>query len=109
MVLSKNYLIITEFDDDPIRWKEHHITNDFFAFRSCHGIQTSTEALAEIFRQYNPNVKVFRNQLACLPPVRNYTNEKITLFFGALNREDDWKPIISSLNNIISVYNNKIN
>ena len=108
-ILSRNYLVISEMDDDPLRWEDYHKMNNFFAFRSCHGIQTSTEPLAEFLRQYNPNVAVFRNHLAYLPPVRTYNKEKVTIFFGALNREEDWKPIISSLNNIISDYYDKIN
>lgn len=108
-LLSRNYLVINEIDDDPLRWEDYFKKNNFFAFRSSHGIQTSTEPLAEFLREYNPNVKVFMNHLAYLPPVRNYTEGKITIFFGALNREDDWKPIISSLNNIISSYKDKIN
>lgn len=107
-LLLKNYLVINEIDDDPLRWEEQYKKDNFFAFRSCHGIQTSTETLAEFLRQYNPNVKVFKNQLSYLPPVRTYNNNKITIFFGALNREEDWKPIISILNNIISNYEDKI-
>ena len=108
-LLARNYLIINEIDDDPLRWEDQHKHNNFFAFRSCHGVQTSTEPLAEFLRQYNPNVKVFKNHLAYLPQVRNYNNEKINIFFGALNREEDWKPILFSLNKIISAYDDKIN
>jgi len=109
-LLSKNYLVINEIDDDPLRWTEQYKKDNFFAFRSCHGIQTSTEPLAEFLRQFNSNVKVFKNQLTYLPPVRIYNNnEKITLFFGALNRENDWKPILPSLNKVISSFEDKIN
>lgn len=37
IIHSKNYLVIGEIDDDPMRWKETHESNNFFAFRSCHG------------------------------------------------------------------------
>jgi len=79
-LLDKNYLVIGEIDDDPLRWKELFEKDNFFGFRSCHGIQTSTEPLAQYLRQFNPNVKVFSNQLAYLPPERTYNNEKTTLF-----------------------------
>ena len=107
-LFSRNYLVINEIDDDPLRWEEQFKKNNFFAFRSCHGVQVSTEPLAEFLKQFNPNVKVFKNQLAYLPPVRTYKNEKTTIFFGALNREEDWKPILHSLNKVISDYEDKI-
>ena len=107
-LLARNYLVIGEIDDDPLRWESFHSQNNFFAFRCCHAIQTSTEPIAEFLRQYNPNVKVFPNQLAYLPLPRAYTNKQINIFFGSVNRENDWKPILPSLNKIISNYGDKI-
>jgi len=110
-LLSKNYIIVNEIDDDPFRWEDDFKRNNFFTFRSCHGIQTSTEPLAECLREYNPNVKVFQNQLAYLPPPRSYNDYEsstINLFFGALNREEDWKPILPVLNKVLSGYGSKI-
>jgi hypothetical protein len=97
-LLQRGYLIVAEFDDDPARFADQ-ARNNFLTFRACHCVQTSTEALAECLRPYNPNVAVFLNQLASLPPPRSYTEDgRVGLFFGALNREDDWQPILRALN-----------
>lgn len=103
-LLRRGYLIIAEFDDDPLRWPGHQ-ANDFLTFRSCHGVQVSTEPLARFLRQYNPNVTVFPNQLAYLPAPRTYDESlPLTVFFGALNRELDWLPIMPLLNKVLHQY-----
>ncbi|HWR39333.1 MAG TPA: glycosyltransferase [Patescibacteria group bacterium] len=108
-LVDRGYLIVAEIDDDPLRWKEYHESNQFFAFRGCHGIQTSTEPLAEYLRRWNPNVAVFPNQLAVLPALRPAVDsEPVWLFFGALNREDDWAPLMPVLNDVLSRYGEKI-
>ncbi|MBP2628368.1 MAG: putative glycosyl transferase [Firmicutes bacterium] len=109
MLIKRNYLTVAEIDDDPLRWREYHEGNDFFAFRACHAVQTSTEPLAEYLRQFNPHVAVFPNQIAYLPPPRRYDAGKpITLFFGALNREQDWQDIIPVLNGILAQWRSKV-
>lgn len=100
-LLRRGYLTVAEIDDDPLFWPEHG-ENQFITFRSSHCVQTSTEYLANLLRQYNPNVGVFPNQLAYLPPRRVYPPDKpVTLFFGAFNREADWEPIMSVLNRVL--------
>jgi glycosyltransferase involved in cell wall biosynthesis len=107
-LLRRGYLIVAEIDDDPMRWPAH-IDNQFLTYRACHCIQTSTEPLAEFLRQINPNVAVFSNQLAYLPPPRQYSSDgKVKLFFGALNREEDWEPIMPALNRILADYPDKV-
>lgn len=107
-LLRRGYLILAEIDDDPLRWPSHQ-AGDFLTFRSCHGVQVSTEPLAEFLRQFNPNVAVFPNQLAYLPPPRSYNDGgQVNIFFGALNREEDWQPIIGKLNQVIGSLPEKI-
>ncbi|NCR70651.1 MAG: methyltransferase domain-containing protein [Microcystis aeruginosa LG13-12] len=107
-LLAKDYLIIAEMDDDPHRWPEHE-QNQFLTYRACHGIQTTTEPLAEFFRTINPNVAVFPNQLAYLPPPREYPqNNTVKLFFGALNRQADWQAILPTLNQVLADYGEQI-
>jgi SAM-dependent methyltransferase len=96
--LDSGWLVITEFDDHP----------DFFrvmqegaqlSFRGVHAVQTSTRALAAVLRQRNPEVAVFPNALVSLPEVRNFADPNgMTVFFGALNREQDWEPLIGAIN-----------
>ncbi|MBS0639593.1 MAG: glycosyltransferase, partial [Proteobacteria bacterium] len=97
---ASGYLIVTEFDDHP----------DFFhmmrhggelSFRGVHAVQTSTPVLANVLRQYNPEVAIFPNAMATLPPVQNYGNpDQMTLFFGALNRESCWQPLMEVINTV---------
>ncbi len=96
--LDGGWLVVTEFDDHP----------DFFqimqdpeqlTFRGVHAVQTSTRALAAVLRQRNPEVAVFPNAMVALPEVRNFADlGRVTVFFGALNREQDWQPLIGAIN-----------
>lgn len=105
---ERGYLLVAEIDDDPMRWPGHQ-ENQFFSYRTFHCVQTSTEPLAEFLRQFNPNVVVFKNELAYLPELREYaTDGSVTIFFGALNREEDWSPIMPVLNRLLAEYGDKV-
>jgi SAM-dependent methyltransferase len=97
---DRGWVIVTEFDDHP----------DFFralqdpaqlTFRSVHAVQTSTEVLASILRQRNPEVRVFPNAVRELPDIVNFADpDRVTVFFGALNREADWAPLMGAINDV---------
>ena len=107
-LLKQDYLIVAEIDDNPIRRREY-ADNNYLSYRGCHCVQTTTEPLAKILRQYNHNVAVFPNQLAYLPPPRIYPAEHtVTIFFGALNRENDWQPIMAALNRVLVAHKHRI-
>ena len=116
-LLQRDYLIVAEIDDDPLRRPEYE-ENNFLSYRGCHCVQTSTAPLAAYLRQHNPNVAVFPNQLAYLPPWGDGDptaapggrrgDGEITIFFGALNRENDWQPIMASLNKILSQHQGRV-
>jgi precorrin-6B methylase 2 len=107
-LLQQDYLIVAEIDDNPIRRREY-ADNNYLSYRGCHCVQTTTEPLAKILRQYNHNVAVFPNQLAYLPPPRIYPAEHtVTIFFGALNRENDWQPIMAALNRVLVAHKHRI-
>ncbi|MGB3509507.1 MAG: methyltransferase domain-containing protein [Microcoleaceae cyanobacterium] len=109
-LLEKDYLIVAEIDDNPLRRPEY-AENNYLSYRGCHCVQTSTESLANFLRQYNPNVSVFQNQLAKILPLSEHTFSHInylSIFFGAVNREEDWKEIIPIINQILSDYQDKI-
>lgn len=98
------YLIIVDFDDDPRRWQDI-VNNDYLSFRGVHGVQTSTDVLADFLRQFNPNVAVFPNQIMELPEEAKRSSDKtVRLFFGALNREADWLPLMPAINRILGEY-----
>jgi SAM-dependent methyltransferase/glycosyltransferase involved in cell wall biosynthesis len=97
-LLSESWLIVTEFDDHPDHFGMLH-ADDQFAFSGVHAVQTSTPTLAAILRTRNPEVAVFPNTVRALPDVRNFLDPNLlTVFFGALNREPDWAPLMPALN-----------
>ncbi|AFY69497.1 glycosyl transferase group 1 [Thalassoporum mexicanum PCC 7367] len=108
-ILQNGYLIVAEHDDDPYLWPEN-ADNKFLLFWSSHCVQTSTKPLAEHLKQFNPNVKVFANHLVNLPPERDYRQtgkkDQVTIFFGALNRQKDWQPIMAALNQVLRQHKN---
>jgi SAM-dependent methyltransferase len=107
-LLARDYLIVGEFDDDPDHFAEL-VRTDYFALRSCHCLQTTTDVMAETLRAYNPNVVVFPNQIASLPspPTESAAGSApgpATIFFGALNREADWAPLMPVLNRVLALH-----
>jgi glycosyltransferase involved in cell wall biosynthesis len=104
----RGYLIVVEYDDDPSRRREH-TANDYFTFRACHCVQASTEPLAEFIRQFNPHVAAHANQIAHLPPPRVYPEtQELHVFFGALHRHEDWRPLIQSLAEVVDKYRQRL-
>ena len=97
-MIDKGWLVVTEFDDHPDYMRG---LNDpaLVTFRGVHAVQTSTPELAGILRQRNPELALFPNAIAALPTIRNFTDPRVlTVFFGALNREPDWRPIMGAIN-----------
>lgn len=104
-LLSRGYLIVGEFDDDPEHFSDL-VRSDYFALRSCHCLQTTTEVMAETLRAFNPHVAVFPNQVAVLATLHlKLHNQRSpgppTIFFGALNREADWAPLMPAINRVL--------
>lgn len=98
--LDAGWLLVTEFDDHPdffqVMQDPEHLT-----FRGVHAVQTSTRTLAAVLRQRNPEVAVFPNAVVSLPEVRNFADPQVlTIFFGALNREQDWEPLMGAINRV---------
>ncbi len=99
-LLAKGYLLVCEFDDHP-----DYIPilqgQDVFNFRGVHAVQTTTEPLAEVLRAQNPEVIVLPNGVARLPETRSFQRpDRLTLFFGGINRDNDWPPLLPALNTI---------
>ena len=99
-IIDHGWVVVTEFDDHP----------DFFralqdpaqlSFRGVHAVQTTTPVLADILRDRNPEVMIFPNAVRMLPEPVNFSQPgRVTLFFGALNREPDWRPLMPILNTL---------
>lgn len=99
-LIATGYLLINEFDDHPSVFPDI-AANGYLSFRGVHAVQVSTPALAALVRTHNPNVAVFANAVAELPPPRAPRAGPVTLFFGALNREQDWPAIMPALNRVL--------
>ena len=100
LLTDAGWLVVTEFDDHPDYFSgmqdEAQLT-----FRGVHAIQTSTFALAEVLRGRNPEIAVFPNAIDSLPDIANFIAPRsMTLFFGALNREQDWRNYIPVINDV---------
>ena len=96
--IDSGWLVVTEFDDHPDFFPVMHDAQQL-TFRGVHAVQTSTRALAAVLRQRNPEVAVFPNAIVELPAIRNFADPNVlTVFFGALNREQDWEPLIDTIN-----------
>jgi len=100
-LLKRGYLTVAEIDEDPRLWSDLTATQGF-TYRACHCVQTASEPLAEYLRQYNPHVHVFPNHLSDRPRPRNAAEyEQAIIFFGAINREKDWQPLMETINRVV--------
>lgn len=112
--VKRGYLYLSEMDDNPNLWPDDYAKSANVNFIGVHAIQTSTKYLADILKEFNPHVKVFPNQLFHLLPERDYAEEAknkknpIVIFFGALNRDDDFEEILPVINKLSKEYGKKI-
>ncbi len=113
--LREHYdIVLYEIDDNPILWQKKNIDSAYMDYRGAHAVQVSTPALAEVVRKYNPHVFVVENHLKELPAPRDYIAEertrqgRVTIFFGALNRERDWQDILPAINRAAKTYAGKV-
>jgi glycosyltransferase involved in cell wall biosynthesis len=96
--LNAGWLLVTEFDDHPDFFQVMQDPEDL-TFLGVHAVQTSTRTLAAVLRQRNPEIAVFPNAAVSLPDVKNFADpNSLTVFFGALNREQDWEPLMNAIN-----------
>jgi glycosyltransferase involved in cell wall biosynthesis len=65
-------------------------------------VQTTTPALEALFRRFNDEIGIFPNTVPELPPLENFRGpSRLTLFLGALRREDDLAPYLPALNAVL--------
>jgi hypothetical protein len=107
-LLARGFVVVTEFDDRPDFMPELR-DDSLMNFRAAHAVQTSTEVLAETLREQNPEVAVFRNGIGQLPQVQNFAAEdRVTMFFGAINRQQDWVQFMPALNAAAAVLGSRL-
>ncbi len=116
-VRKEGYLIVHEIDDNPQAFRgkgREHV--QALSYMATHCIQVSTGSMAEIMRQYNPHVQVFPNYLKELPEKRDYGQELlqrqgedfVTLFFGALNRTQEWQEVMPVIREAIEKHGSRL-
>jgi len=97
-LIELGYLVVCEFDDHP-DYIPVLQRPDVQNFRAMHAIQTTTPALAAVLSQQNPEIQVFSNACARILPARNFADPgHMTLFFGGINREEEWPAFMPTLN-----------
>lgn len=103
-LIKNGYILIIDWDDDPDHWPVIS-ENNYINFKMAHAVQVSRPELAELIKLWNPNVAVFPNMIDRLPPLSSVSrgSEGLRMFFGALNREKDWAPLIDDLNSVLRV------
>lgn len=98
-MIAKGWVVVSDIDDDPHHWPGY-VDSDFSAFRNVHAVSVSTRPLADMIRQWNPNVAVLPNAVGRLPRISPTTpkgGDRLRVFFGALNRGDDWAEIVAAI------------
>lgn len=99
LLAQRGWVVVSDMDDDPHHWHEF-VDSGFFAYRGVHAVSASTEPLAAMLRQWNPNVQVLPNAMLALPalsPRPVAPGQILRVFFGALNRGPDWAAVQSGV------------
>ena len=97
--IGKGWVVVSDIDDDPSHWPGY-VDSDFIAFRGVHGVSVSTERLMTRLGEYNKNIALFPNAILELPQFGSKPSaagERLRVFFGALNRQEDWNEIKDEL------------
>ena len=97
-LIQKGWLVVADMDDDPYHWQAY-VTSDFYAFRAVHAVTVSTVGLKTMMLKWNPNVEVLPNALLALPKTRvtKSMSTPLRVFFGAINRTDEWREILNGM------------
>lgn len=103
-----DYLMLAEVDDSLTRFPRIAATKYVDYVAVC-AVTCSTKVLADEVREHNPYVKIFKNQIAVLAPEKNFEDKgEITVFFGAVNRSEEWDDIMPVINKFAKKYGKKL-
>jgi glycosyltransferase involved in cell wall biosynthesis len=95
------WLVVSEWDDHPAKLppgvRERFKRPGWLAFRGTHALQTSTPFLKDALSVFNPHTALFENAVATALPTVPQRQGQMRVFFGALNREGDWAPMIDAI------------
>lgn len=88
--IARGWVLVVDLDDHPALLAAVGRTEEamkWLPMSAAHAVQTTTPALAAAFRARNPEVALFPNAMATLPPFSERAGETPRVFYGALNRE----------------------
>lgn len=106
---ARGWMMVIEYDDDPslVARILGDASPDIYyrSIQMAHAVQTSTERLAGMFRQHNPEVATFRNAVLSLGPPRPPAGTgPVRVFYGALNRGDFAVQVAASLGPVVAAH-----
>lgn len=82
------WVTVMEFDDHPALTAKANnrqmLPADWIRFSWIHAVQTSTPLLLDLFRQHNPETRLFPNAAFCLEPFPENLRKRV--FYGAISR-----------------------
>jgi hypothetical protein len=98
--MARDWLMVIEYDDHPALTAEAvgkpYDENELKRFGMVHAVETSTEALARIFRPSNPELRVFENSVFELAPFPAEPRPR-RVFYGAVSRGEFGVAVARSL------------
>jgi len=105
VAIRTGWVVISEWDDHPDLLTEiHGVAGEtrWTSIALSHAVQTSTPALAALFRQRNPEVAAFPNAAFTLSPLPRRGDAPPKIFFGAANREGISQAVARSLSALLA-------
>lgn len=100
------WIVVLEYDDHPelvARVKSRPVTEaDWLRFAHVHAVQTSTPALAKLFGQYNPEVKMLPNAVFNLARFPETLPRRV--FYGAVSRGPFAASVAASLGSVVAEF-----
>ena len=103
-LMAAGYLVVLACDDAAEVFCEDQASREFttLALQACHAVQASSHDLGEAVRAHNPQVVLFENQLAELPPLTAKHADPLTVFCAGSGHESDWAPTIDAFNRALA-------
>jgi hypothetical protein len=91
-LIKEGWIIINDIDDD-LTYRKEFVADNYYCLRYCHAVTVSTRRLAESYAALNPDTYVLPNAVPYLIDPKQSPDGSCRVFFGALNRYQDWLAI----------------
>jgi hypothetical protein len=97
--VKEGWVLVADMDEDPMG-DHNHEASHFMAIKGVHAVTVSTPELARRIGRWNPCVHVLPNAVHWIdnkPQAIPKNKERVRIFYGAVNRQKDWQPIIQGV------------